>query len=116
VLIRSPATGNFSAELKALTSALLVLSQISVSAFSCTSVGTLKHWTLPNIVDDDALRSVFLAKTDGSGICPTGFNVPTEVQLKAETDIWDRTTVELVATWLVPRFLSIHTSPADEVT
>jgi hypothetical protein len=26
-------------------------------------------WTLPNIVDDDALRSVFLAKTDGSR-CP----------------------------------------------
>jgi hypothetical protein len=24
--------------------------------------------TLPNIVDDDALRSVFLAKTDGSGV------------------------------------------------
>ncbi len=48
-------------------------------------------WTLPNIVDDDALRSVFLAKTDGSGVCPTGFNVPTEAQLKAETDIWDRT-------------------------
>jgi hypothetical protein len=38
MLIRSPATGNFSAELKALTSALLVLSQISVSAFSCASV------------------------------------------------------------------------------
>jgi hypothetical protein len=42
-------------------------------------------WTLPNIVDDDALRSVFLAKTDGSGVCPTGLNVPTEAQLKAET-------------------------------
>jgi hypothetical protein len=36
---------------------------------------------------DGALRSVFLAKTDGSGICPTGFNVPTEAHLKAETDI-----------------------------
>jgi hypothetical protein len=48
-------------------------------------------WALPNIVDDDgALRSAFLAKTDGSGVCPTGFNVPTEAQLKAETDIWDR--------------------------
>jgi hypothetical protein len=35
-----------------------------------------------NIVDDDgALRSAFLAKTDGSGVCPTGFNVPTEAQL-----------------------------------
>ncbi|CAC9435438.1 hypothetical protein [uncultured Gammaproteobacteria bacterium] len=49
-------------------------------------------WTLSNIVDDSgALRSAFLAKTDGSGVCPTGFNVPTEAQLKAETDIWDTT-------------------------
>jgi hypothetical protein len=49
-------------------------------------------WTLPNIVDDDgALRSAFLAKTDGSGVCPTGFNVPTEAQLKAEIDIWGTT-------------------------
>ncbi|VVH58895.1 hypothetical protein BSPCLSOX_1674 [uncultured Gammaproteobacteria bacterium] len=48
-------------------------------------------WMLPNIDDDGALRSAFLAKTDGSGVCPTGFNVPTEVQLKAEKDIWDTT-------------------------
>jgi hypothetical protein len=40
---------------------------------------------------DGALRSAFFAKTDGSGICPTGFNVPTEAQLKAERDIWDTT-------------------------
>jgi hypothetical protein len=32
-----------------------------------------------------------LAGTDGSGICPTGFNVPTEAQLKAEINIWDTT-------------------------
>jgi hypothetical protein len=52
-------------------------------------------WTLSNIVDDSgALRSAFLSKTDGSGVCPTGFNVPS---------------VELVATWLAPRFLSTHT-------
>jgi hypothetical protein len=43
-------------------------------------------WTHPNIVDDGALRSAFLAKTDGSGVCPTGFNVPTEAQLKAEIE------------------------------
>jgi hypothetical protein len=34
------------------------------------------------------LRSAFLAKTDGSGVCPTGFNVPTEAQLKAEIDMY----------------------------
>jgi hypothetical protein len=43
---------------------------------------------------------VFLAKTDGSGICPTGFNVPTEAQLKAETDIWDRTNNAEVSAYL----------------
>jgi hypothetical protein len=32
-----------------------------------------------------------IAKTDGSGVCPTGFNVPTEAQLKAEIDIWGTT-------------------------
>ena len=48
-------------------------------------------WMLPNIDDDGALRSAFLAKTDGSGVCPTGFNVPTEAQLKAEIDIWGTT-------------------------
>jgi hypothetical protein len=31
-------------------------------------------WTIPNTGDvDGALRGEFLAKTDGSGICPTGF-------------------------------------------
>ncbi|VVH66506.1 hypothetical protein BSPLISOX_2636 [uncultured Gammaproteobacteria bacterium] len=49
-------------------------------------------WTIPNTGDvDGALRSAFLAKTDGSGVCPTGFNVPTEAQLKAEIDIWGTT-------------------------
>ena len=49
-------------------------------------------WTIPHTGDvDGALRSAFFAKTDGSGICPTGFNVPTEAQLKAEVDIWDTT-------------------------
>ena len=49
-------------------------------------------WTIPNTGDvDGALRGKFLAKTDGSGICPTGFNVPTEAQLKAEINIWDTT-------------------------
>jgi hypothetical protein len=36
-------------------------------------------WMLPNIDDDGALRSAFLAKIDGSSVCPTGFNVPTEI-------------------------------------
>jgi hypothetical protein len=44
-----------------------------------------------DIDDDGALRSAFLAKIDGSSVCPTGFNVPTEAQLKAEKDIWDTT-------------------------
>ena len=36
-------------------------------------------WTIPNIGDvDDALHSAFFARTDGSGVCPTGFNVLTE--------------------------------------
>jgi hypothetical protein len=58
-------TGNFSTELKALAAGLLVVSQISFSAFSCASVGTLK---------------------------PVGQTLlPTEAQLKAEKDIWDTT-------------------------
>jgi uncharacterized repeat protein (TIGR02543 family) len=35
-----------------------------------------------------ALRSSYLAKTDGTGICPTGFRVPTETEINAERLSW----------------------------
>ena len=39
-----------------------------------------------NAVDGSgALRHAFLSKTDGSGICPVGFRVPTQVEMEADT-------------------------------
>jgi len=41
-------------------------------------------WT-KNTDKDGSLRSNYWSLTDGSGICPSGFRVPTSAELKAET-------------------------------
>ncbi|OQX00501.1 hypothetical protein BWK69_01250, partial [Candidatus Parcubacteria bacterium A4] len=41
-----------------------------------------------SIDSSGAIRSAYLAKTDGTGICPTGFRVPTEAELTAERTSW----------------------------
>jgi uncharacterized repeat protein (TIGR02543 family) len=43
-------------------------------------------WT--NIDSDGALRSPYLSKTDGSGLCPPGFRLPDETELTAEINSW----------------------------
>lgn len=35
-----------------------------------------------------ALRSLFMAKTDGTGLCPLGFRMPTDTELNAERLSW----------------------------
>ncbi len=41
-----------------------------------------------SIDSNGAIRSAYLAKTDGTGICPAGFRVPTEAELIAEQVSW----------------------------
>jgi len=43
------------------------------------------EWTVDGVDDDGSLRSAFLANTDGSGICPAGYRVPTEAELTADS-------------------------------
>ena len=38
-----------------------------------------------DVDDSGALRSAFLAKIDGTGVCPIGFRAPTETELTADT-------------------------------
>ncbi len=38
-----------------------------------------------DVDDNGALRSAFFSKIDGSGICPTGFRVPTKTEIGADT-------------------------------
>ena len=46
-----------------------------------------------NVDDDGALRTAFLSKTDGSGLCPTGFRLPSDAELAADTINATATTV-----------------------
>lgn len=41
-----------------------------------------------SIDSDGALRSAYFAKTDGTGICPVGFRLPTETEITAERLSW----------------------------
>jgi len=41
-----------------------------------------------SIDSDGALRSAYLAKTDGTGICPAGFRLPTDTEINAERLSW----------------------------
>ncbi len=41
-----------------------------------------------SIDSDGSLRSAYLAKTDGTGICPVGFRVPTDTELNTERLSW----------------------------
>jgi hypothetical protein len=57
-----------------------------------TTPGT-NTFIIPNtdwssIDSNGAIRSAYFGKTDGTGICPTGFRVPTEAELDTERASW----------------------------
>jgi hypothetical protein len=50
-------------------------------------------WVASDIDESGALRSAFLAKIDGTGVCPIGFRAPTATELTADTT--DATTTKV---------------------
>jgi hypothetical protein len=50
-----------------------------------TSSANPYDWVASGVDSSGALRSAFLAKTDGMGVCPIGFRAPTETELNADT-------------------------------
>ena len=50
-----------------------------------TNATTPFDWVASGVDDSGALRTSFMSKIDGSGICPTGFRTPTEAELVADT-------------------------------
>ncbi|MBE8190070.1 MAG: hypothetical protein HAW58_04300, partial [Candidatus Thioglobus sp.] len=57
--------------------------------FARTFSGTNNDWLSGD--DNGARRQAFWSKIDGSGVCPTGFRVPTQAELQAEYDSYGGT-------------------------
>ncbi|MBE8189885.1 MAG: hypothetical protein HAW58_03260 [Candidatus Thioglobus sp.] len=55
--------------------------------FITTDINT-NDWTAAGVDTDGADRAAFWSRTDGSGICPTGFRVPRVDELNAERASW----------------------------
>ncbi|MBE8158890.1 MAG: hypothetical protein HAW59_05815, partial [Betaproteobacteria bacterium] len=49
---------------------------------------TTNDWTAAGVDDDGAQRQALWSSIDGSGVCPTGFRVPTADELDAERLSW----------------------------
>ena len=49
-------------------------------------------WVDAGVDDNGAIRSAFFAKTDGTGVCPTGYRVPTYSELFTEEESWSSIT------------------------
>lgn len=45
-------------------------------------------WSAPGVDDDGAIRTANWSKIDGSSVCPVGYRLPTEPELKAERLSW----------------------------
>jgi uncharacterized protein (TIGR02145 family) len=66
----------------------------SARASTITSVGNQfikgnEDWTTADA--DGSLRTAQWSKTDGTGVCPVGFRVPTQTELSSETTAYDGT-------------------------
>jgi len=48
-------------------------------------IKTSSEWVSSSVDDDGSKRQANWSKTDGSSVCPTGYRVPTEAELTAET-------------------------------
>ncbi|MBE8189285.1 MAG: hypothetical protein HAW58_00060 [Candidatus Thioglobus sp.] len=51
-------------------------------------INAVGRWTAVGVDDNGAIRSAIWSRTDGSGVCPTGFRVPTAAELEAERVSW----------------------------
>jgi hypothetical protein len=106
--MRPPATGNFSTELKAPTAALLVVSQIFISAFSCASVGTLKP------VGQIPLPQVWMDRNLGASQVATSSTDPTSY---GDSYQWDRLADgHQIRTSATTTTLAVNTTPGLTTT
>ena len=65
------------------TTSTLATGITSVGSSFITSSSSPYDWTIADA--DGSLRSALWSKTDGTGVCPVGFRVPTITELKTET-------------------------------
>ena len=65
-----------------ITDNALVSSIVPTHSSFITPQDSPYDWTTAD--SDKTLRSAFMAKTDGTGVCPLGYRVPTEAELTAE--------------------------------
>lgn len=65
------------------TTSTLATGITSVGSSFITSSSSPYDWTTADV--DGALRTAQWSKTDGTGVCPVGFRVPTQTELASET-------------------------------
>jgi hypothetical protein len=73
-----------------------------------------QDWVASGVDDSGALRTTFLNKVDGTGICPVGFRVPSSIELKDDTtgatttDVIDNATAFSSFLKIVPQGYSVR--------